>query len=196
MRAFHPLWNPEMAVRVLGHLQGKGIDATLAMAGQDRGSESRIRRLVETQGLAGVVRFPGFLGMSQKVAEGGSADIFLNTNRVDNMPVAVVEACAMGLVVVSTRVGGIPDMLVDGDNGLLVDDDDDLAMADAVIRVLGDQALAGQISANARKLAERSAWADVYLLWRQLFSDLGAAGPRVLCAIAAVLTTLCATSAM
>jgi glycosyltransferase involved in cell wall biosynthesis len=88
------------------------------------------------------------------------------------MPVAVVEACAMGLPVVATSVGGIPDLLVDGETGLLVPDDDHEAMTDAIIRVLMEPGLAGRLSANGLKLAEQSSWQQVRPKWESLFEEL------------------------
>jgi glycosyltransferase involved in cell wall biosynthesis len=88
------------------------------------------------------------------------------------MPVAVVEACAMGLPVVSTRVGGIPDLLADGHTGLLVPSEDEQAMTDAVLRLLADQELAARLSNNGRRLAEESSWVRVRPLWDRLFSHL------------------------
>jgi glycosyltransferase involved in cell wall biosynthesis len=128
--------------------------------------------------LDGVVRFPGYLNMATKVREGNAAAIFLNTNHVDNMPVSVIEACAMGLPVVATNVGGIPDLLTDGETGLLVPDDDDQAMSGTVLRLLRDPELAGRLSANGRKLAERSSWKRVRLQWEQLFANVMAQPAR------------------
>ena len=96
-----------------------------------------------------------------KRREGNAADIFINTNRIDNMPVAVLEAGATGLPVVATAVGGVPDLLVDGRDAVLVSDDDDAAMADAILRLLRDPELAGRLSRNGRLLASRSAWESV-----------------------------------
>src|SRR6266850_4418557 len=161
MRTFHPVWNPMMAVRVVARLRTAMPESRLVMAGQNKGQEAEVRRLAEELGLNGAVRFSGFLDMSGKVREGDSADIFLNTPRVDNMPVAVIEACAMGMPVVTTAVGGIPDLLTDGETGLLVPPDDDEAMVQALQRLVNDPSLAGRLSANGRQLAERSAWERV-----------------------------------
>ena len=56
-------------------------------------------------------------------------DIFLNTNVVDNTPVSVLEAAASGLVPVATAVGGVPKLLTDDVDSLLVASGDDEAMA-------------------------------------------------------------------
>ena len=131
-----------------------------------------VQRLALRLGLNNAVRFPGYLAMAAKVQEGESADIFLNTNHVDNMPVSIIEACAMGLPVVATNVGGIADLLTDNETGLLVPDDDDEAMAAAVLRLLGDPDLASRLSANGRQLAERFSWEQVRPQWEQLFAEI------------------------
>ena len=61
----------------------------------------------------------------------------------------------MGIPVIATRVGGIPDLLKDGETGLLVPDNDHEAMARAVIRVLHDPELAARLSSSGRELAKR-----------------------------------------
>jgi glycosyltransferase involved in cell wall biosynthesis len=175
MRTFHPSYNPEMAVRVLARVRKVVPETTLVIAGQDKGTQEVVRRLAQKLDVSDVVRFPGYLNTSAKVHEGQAADIFLNTNHVDNMPVSVIEACAMGLPVVATNVGGIPDLLTDNETSLLVPDDDDEAMAAAVLRLLRDPDLAGRLSANGRKLAERSSWEYVRPQWERLFATIVAA---------------------
>jgi glycosyltransferase involved in cell wall biosynthesis len=171
MRSFHPLYNPALALRVAAGLRAEYPDVTLVMAGQDKGSEIEMQSLARDLGLSDVVRFPGFLDKSGKAREGGDADIYLNTSRIDNMPVAVLEAGAMGLPVVATRVGGLPDLLHDGDNGLLVPDDDVTAMIAAVRRLLNEPDLAERLSTNGRAMAERAAWPRVRPLWDELLRE-------------------------
>ncbi len=172
MRSFHPIYNPTMALRVLARLQSTRPEASLVIAGADKGFEADVRRLAGELGLNGSVRFSGFLDGEGKVREGNQADIFLNTSRVDNMPVAIVEACAMGLPVVTTAVGGIPDLLTDGQTGLLVSDDDVEAAVGAIHRLLNEPDLAGRLSANGRRLAECSSWGQVRPQWEQVFADV------------------------
>jgi glycosyltransferase involved in cell wall biosynthesis len=179
LRGFYPYYNPMMAVRVVSLLRSKVPGATLVMAGQDKGIELDVRRLAGDLGLDGAIRFPGFLDMEGKIREGNTADIFLNTNNIDNMPVAVLEACAMGLPVVATNVGGIPDLLRDNETALLVPDDDAEAMAAAICRLLDEPDLAGRLSANGRQLAECSSWERVSPQWLEVFAQvMGSPMPR------------------
>ena len=172
MRSFHDAWNPLMAVRVLARLREQVPDATLAMAGQDKGLQIEAQKLAEGLGIGAAVRFAGFLDMEGKIRESEQADIFINTNRIDNMPVAIVEACAMGMPVVATEVGGIPDLLTNGQTALLVPDEDDKQMVEAILALLDDPDLAGRLSANGRNLAEQSSWEQVKLKWEAIFQRI------------------------
>jgi len=81
------------------------------------------------------------------------------TNRIDNMPVSLLEAAAFGLPIVSTDVGGIPDIIVHEETALPVGSEDPSAMADGVLRLLDDSDLSARLSDNARRLAESCSWA-------------------------------------
>lgn len=172
MRTFHPIYNPEMAVRVLERLRVEFRDVRLVMAGPDETCLGEIRRLVEGRELQSQISFPGFLDLPMKVRLAGEQDIYLNTSRIDNMPVTVLEMGALGLPVVATRVGGVADILSDGVNGLLAPDDDDWAMAEAVKRLLGKPALAERLSGAGRELAESCAWEKVQAQWEWMIGEL------------------------
>ena len=90
----------------------------------------------------------------------------------DDMLLRLIEAWAMGLPVVSTDVGGIRDLVRDGETGLLVRDDDVEAMSAAVVRLVRDPALAGHVSINGRREAERCSWTHVLPQWERLFEQL------------------------
>ncbi len=172
MRTFDPTYNPLMAVGVLARVRASAPAATLVMGGQDKGMQEEVRREARALGVEDGLRLPGFLDMPAKLREGSGADIFINTSHIDNMPVAVVEACALGLPVVSTAVGGMTDLLTDGATGLLVPDGDADAMARAIERLLRDPDLAEALSSAGRRLAERSGWNQVRPQWEALFASL------------------------
>jgi glycosyltransferase involved in cell wall biosynthesis len=172
MRTFQEIYYPEMAVEVLAQLQGSYPEARLTMAGQPRGELlPQVKRLAAARGLREKVCFAGFLDKAGKQREFARHDIFLNTNRVDNMPVSVVEAAAFGLPVVSTAVGGIPYLLEHEQTGLLVDNEDVAGMTTAVERLLREPGLAGRLSANGRQLAEASSWTVVRKQWESLLAQ-------------------------
>lgn len=172
MRSYHSIYNPQMAVKVLGELCQSEPDATLTMAGNDKGLEGEVKALAEKLGLSGAVRFAGFLDLEKKLKEFSNADIYLNTNRVDNMPVSVVEARALGLPVVATNVGGLPYLIEDGENGFLSPSEDVSAMVKNIKKLLDDPELTKKISRSGRVSAERSAWTAVRPVWEKLIGEV------------------------
>ena len=172
MRTFHDIYNPELAVRAFARVRRAYPEATLVMAGQDKGTRLRTQRYAAQLGVDDRVHFAGYLDSAQKIRAAGDADIFLNTNRIDNTPVSVIEACAMGLPVVATDVGGIPDLLTNHENALLVPDDDDAAMAAAIERLLRTPDLAGRLSRQGRALAESCSWERTTPQWEHLLQEV------------------------
>jgi glycosyltransferase involved in cell wall biosynthesis len=86
-------------------------------------------------------------------------------SRSEGLPRVVLEAFARGRAVVATRVGGIPDVVQDDANGLLVEPEDAAALAEAVARVLGDRDLAERLAAGAA--ASAGCWRTTPDAWAQ-----------------------------
>lgn len=83
----------------------------------------------------------------------GAADLFVLPSLEDGLPLAIVEAMALGIPVVSTRINGIPEAVLDGVTGLLVEPGDAAALARAIIALHGDAAGRERMSAAAREHA-------------------------------------------
>lgn len=178
LRAFHETYNPSLAPRVLALLARDFPAASLTMIGPDRGDGSLARTRAQAADL-GVLDRVRFVDRIPKTTVGehlSRADIFLNTTNVDNAPVSVLEALACGLCVVSTSVGGMPDFVRDGDEGLLVPPNDPEAMAAAVRRLLNEPGLPGRLSRRGREKAEKMDWSVVLPQWEVLFA--AASGAR------------------
>ena len=172
MRTFHQVWNPLMAIRAFARLTRDVPDATLVMAGEDKGLLPASIQLSQELGVGHAVRFPGFLDVAGKAREFELADIFISSNIIDNTPVAVLEACAAGLPVVSTNVGGVPYLLTDGETGMLVESEHADGMAAAVLRILREPGLCERLSRNGRRLAENCSWDQQLPVWRSLFQNV------------------------
>lgn len=172
MRSFYPYYNPQMALRVLARLDSHFPDLSLVMAGKDKGLQSELVQTAATMGLSSRVHFPGFLSTPEKLQAFEQADIFISTNSVDNAPVSILEAWAMGLPVVSTNIGGIADLVKDGETGLLVPDDDDAAMAQAIQSLVENPALAEKLSRQGREQVKGFSWQIVQPQWETIFREV------------------------
>lgn len=172
MRSFHEIYDPEMAIDVLAKVRKRFPEATLVMAGRDKGLLQTVISRADALGLSDAVSFPGFIGHNEKIKLFMEGDIYLNTNRVDNMPVAVLEAFAMGTPVVATRVGGLPDLVRDSETGVLTAPGDASEMAAAVIRLLENPDRAHEVALNARRSVEASEWSNVLRQWESLFREI------------------------
>ncbi len=174
LRAFHRIYNPTLASAVVSRLLNEVPEIGLTMIGPDEGDGS-LRQTVRAAADGGAgecVRFPGAVKKSDVPVWLDAADIFLNSPNVDNTPVSVLEAMACGLCIVSTRVGGIPYLLEDGRDALLVPPNDPDAMAAAVRRILTEPGLGGRLSRNAREKAARFDWRTILPRWEALFAEV------------------------
>ena len=172
--AFHKIYNPELAIKVLDLMRTDYPKSRLIMAGPDKndGSLQKCQEKLTELGLEESVEFLGWIPKLEVPTWLNKADIFINTTNIDNTPVSVLEAMACGLCIISTNVGGIPYMLKDGFDALLVPPDDPIAMAEALRRLLTEQGLAQKLSSNARKKAEQFDWSKVIPMWEALFNQV------------------------
>jgi glycosyltransferase involved in cell wall biosynthesis len=102
-------------------------------------------------GIADRVLFPGRLAHEPGMP--GMFDVSVLSSREEGFPNFVVESMAAGRAVVATDVGGVPDAVVNGSTGMLVKAGDDKAMAEALLRILGDPALREQLGSAASRYA-------------------------------------------
>ncbi|HRW36478.1 MAG TPA: glycosyltransferase, partial [Aquihabitans sp.] len=92
MRAFHAVYQPELAVAAFAALRERHPQATLTMAGPDRGLLDATRRRAAELGVDAHIRYPGYLEGEHKAEALREHDLFLNTPSIDNTPVSVIEA--------------------------------------------------------------------------------------------------------
>jgi glycosyltransferase involved in cell wall biosynthesis len=170
LRSFHEVYNPSLAVHVVSRLRDEFPDIALTMIGPDKGDGSlgATQDLAANLGVQQRIRFqPGV--PKQDVPQWlDRADLFLNTTNIDNTPVSVQEAMACGLCVVSTDVGGVPYLVRDQVEALLVSSRDADAMAEAVRRLLTTPDLSARISRAARQRVEMMDWPLVVEKWERL----------------------------
>ncbi|MDQ2805449.1 MAG: glycosyltransferase family 4 protein [Chloroflexota bacterium] len=185
LRAFHAIYNPTLAPAVLAALAADFPAVRLTMIGPDKdGSLAAVRATAAQLGVADRVALPGAVAKAAVPGWLDQGDIFLNTTNVDNTPVSVLEALACGLPVVSTAVGGIPYLLTDGGDALLVPPADAAAMAAAVRRLWTEAGLAHRLAVGGRRTVAACDWGAVLPQWEALLTAVAAgAVPAVAAAV-------------
>jgi glycosyltransferase involved in cell wall biosynthesis len=146
----------ECLLEAVAIMAGRGAHRpVLRVAGVHPGSELDVvyRRAAGRLGVAGRVEWIGRLDAAAIARELAAADVFAYPSHVDNSPNSVAEAMLVGAPIVASRVGGIPSLLRDGEEGLLVPRGDAPALAAALSLLLDDRAAAARLGARARATA-------------------------------------------
>ena len=123
-----------------------GVSLVVAGEGPERQS---LERSAAALGVEDRIRFAGPLARDEVLTLFRAADAALLTSAWENLPHSVVEALAVGTPVVATAVGGVPEVVRDGENGLLVRAGDVQAIAEAIGRLAEDESLRTTLAANA-----------------------------------------------
>jgi glycosyltransferase involved in cell wall biosynthesis len=147
----------DVLVDACGVLAERDIPFEAQIIGPDGDHADELRARIAELGLEDRVLLPGRMGQTDLCDAFRRADIFcmpckvLDNNDRDGIPNVLVEAMASGAPIVSTPVSGIPELVTDGDNGLLVAPGDAEAFADALVRIEDDKALAEQLGRRAQE---------------------------------------------
>ena len=164
LRAFAKIYNPSMAVEVLKELKKTYPKAILCMIGPDKdGTLDDVLQLINTYKLEDSVEITGVLSKEEWHEKSEDYDIFINTTNVDNTPISIIEAMALGLPIVSTNVGGLPYLIENNRDGILVDKNNSSAMTNKIIEIISKNN--SSLAKKARIKAEFFDWSSVRNQW-------------------------------
>jgi phosphatidyl-myo-inositol dimannoside synthase len=143
----------------------KGITNVRLVVAGDGDRRSELEEMARE--LSVEATFVGRVGARQRQALLAGCDVVVVPSRVlaegrtEGTPVVCLEAMAAGRVVVASRTGGIGDVIVDGQNGLLFEPGDHLMLREKLMFALGDQELRRRISTNSRLTAQAYDWSRI-----------------------------------
>ena len=143
--------NHDVFLRALARLRAAGLEIRAVLAGEGP-ERARVEARVKELGLQDQVRMAGYVAMPALMPQVHAVCL---CSRIENLPLSLLEAMAWQRPVVATRVGGIPDVVEDQVTGLLVPDDDEHALADALQRLISDPARARAMGQSGRQRVER-----------------------------------------
>lgn len=158
-RAHEPLYNIPCILRAFQIVTNEIPTATLTLVGNGSQHEELIK-MARNMGLNNVV-FTGRVDNNEIYRQLEKADILLSSPKVDNMPVSILEAMNAGLLVISSRVGGVPFIVENEHTGLLFDNDDSDKLAELMLWSIKNQALAKAIIQHGRQSVGKYSWANI-----------------------------------
>lgn len=137
----------------LNQLKSRGtvVDLTILGDGPDR---RYLESMVSDMGLGGQVEFTGFVDQDTIAETLRNGDIFVLPSFAEGIPVALMEAMAIGLPVIATYVGGVTELVIDGETGLVVYPSDPVHLATAIERYASDADFCTEMARNARQKVE------------------------------------------
>ncbi len=156
--------------------------AQLLVVGGDPAGDPEVERLrarAAALGLAERVRFPGAVPQTDLPTYYHAADAVVISSRYESFGLVAVEALACGAPVVASAAGGLPSVVRDGENGLLVRWRSAQAFAERIDSLLSDDALRTRLRANARASVEQFDWRRIGDRVRDLYGELTAESERV-----------------
>lgn len=174
VRAFHKVYNPTLAVEVVAALADSFPDISLTMIGPDKadGSLEQVLERARALGVSDCITIIPGVPHHEIPTWLDGADIFINTSNYDTSPRSLVEAMANGLCIVTTDVGGIPYLVEDHQEALLVPPSKTQLMSEAVRKILSDPTLAARLSGNARSKTRQYDWPSILQTWESLFIEV------------------------
>ena len=158
-RAHEELYNIPCILRAFQKALTELPEASLTLVG-DGSQHEALAEMAKEMGL-GNVTFTGRVDNTEIYAYLDQSDIFLSSPTVDNMPVSVLEAMNAGLLVISSRVGGVPYMIKNGANGLLFDSNDSDKLAELMLWSVENQTIAKAIIQQGHIEVKKYRWESI-----------------------------------
>lgn len=158
-RAHEPLYNIPCILRAFQKILTELPESTLTLVGDGSLHEALVNMTTE-MGLKNVT-FTGRVDNNDIYRYLNQSDIFLSSPTVDNMPVSLLEAMNAGLLALSSRVGGVPYMIDDGNTGLLFESNNDAELAEKMLWAVENQDVSKDIINKAHKSVGGYRWVNI-----------------------------------
>ncbi len=166
----------DVLLHAMSRIQNRKEPCDLILAG-DGTEHTALKALAVELGLEANVLFPGRVNHADAMSLFAGCKVFVLPSRHEPFGIVNLEAMAVGKPIVASRVGGVPEIVTDAENGLLVSPDDPDALAAAISKLLNDEVMQLALGNAGRRRAESFTWPEiareyleVYRLARQRLS--------------------------
>lgn len=164
----------------------KGIFDALEAIGEERdyfsgkirfriggiGNLQKLNSIVEKYGLQEIVEYLGWIDPAGKEQLLESTDLFVHPSRAESFGISILEAMDFGLPIITTNVGGIPDLVSDGVNGVVVAPGDKPRIREAIIKLINDPLLRSELGANSKLAAKKFYFPSIERQLKDVYQSL------------------------
>lgn len=109
------------------------------------GEVEKVKSIIAQRRISDIVNYEGWVSGDKKSALLNAADAYILPSYYEGLPISILEAESYSLPIISTKVGGIPEIVNDGENGFLFEPGDKQAMYDAIVKLMQDKDLATEM---------------------------------------------------
>ncbi|SYZ74197.1 putative Glycosyl transferase family 1 [Candidatus Zixiibacteriota bacterium] len=172
MKYLLPVYGPDILLKALAIVKKSGLSVQLDMYGTGR-EEAKLKTMAADLNIAESVMFRGWLEPKMVAGAYRDYDIMVMPSRSESFGVAAVEALASGLPVIGSRIGGIPEIIIDGQTGILVEPENSEALAEAIMTLARDSKLRYRMGQAGRKfVTEKFHWDESLRLMLHIYDRL------------------------
>ncbi|WP_333889201.1 glycosyltransferase family 4 protein [Sphingobacterium siyangense] len=171
IRGFKSPYNSVMTLDAIRICRERGTEIELLLLGnRDEDDYQRISDFIIKHELEDLVKISQKIPKSEWIKLSVDYDIMVSNPLIDNSPVSIIEGLALGMCIITTDVGGIPDFVSNNNQVLYVKSNDSEDLANKVLYLLENPENAQSLSTNGRVRAEEFDWKNLEPLWKTLLN--------------------------
>lgn len=171
MGTLRPVKGVKYLIEAMRAVSQKDLEARLIVVGDGK-ERQNLEKLTKALNLGDFVTFVGKVPNQEVPQYMAAADIFVLPSLSEGFPVTVLEAMASGLSIITTNIGGLPEIVHEGENGFLVQPKNPLEITQRVTLLLQDDELRERISGNNRARAKDYTWKEVVGKLEEVYQNL------------------------
>jgi glycosyltransferase involved in cell wall biosynthesis len=172
LRGFDKPYNPLMTLKAINLLKEKHKTIKLLLLGnKNEYYYNDVVEYIKNYKLESYVTVLNKLPRKEWLELSENFDIMVSTPIIDNTPVSIIEGMALGMCIISTNVGGISFLLNDGEDSILVENDNEFELVNAIELLLNDNDISYSLSKKAREKASSLDWLNIKNEWHFLIAN-------------------------
>lgn len=169
LRGFGKPYNPLMTLKAINILKEKYPNLELLLIGNENEFYyHQVVSYIQENQLEKNVKISNKIPKKEWIKLSKNYDIMISNPIIDNTPVSILEGMALGMCVISTNVGGVPFLVENEKEVLLVDLNNEKELVNKIEFLLKNSLMCEKLSINSRKKAETFSWENIKPMWKDL----------------------------